>query len=177
MKTCSIDGCDNAHLALGFCKKHYQRYRKHGDPMYLRPISDPICSIEGCDRKHHGHGYCKFHNKRFRKHGDPLFRLTENHNKTGTHIYITWTNMKRRCSNVKGWDYKYYGGRGIKVCDRWLHSFETFYTDMGDKPFPKAQIDRIDNDGNYEPSNCRWVTPKENSNNRRTENMGGNHGR
>lgn len=80
------------------------------------------------------------------------------HNK----IYIVWQNMKNRCNNVNTKDWQHYGGRGITVCDRWLESFENFYSDMGDLPFPKAEIDRIDNSQGYSPTNCRWVTHKEN---------------
>ena len=62
--------------------------------------------------------------------------------------------------------YDRYGGRGIKVCDKWKNSFITFYKDMGPRPFPKAQLDRINNDKGYSKDNCRWVTPAENSRNR-----------
>jgi hypothetical protein len=79
-----------------------------------------------------------------------------------------WIGMKNRCYNPDLKEYKYYGKRGIKVCDRWLNSFANFIKDMGIRPKNK-QIDRINNDGNYEPSNCRWSTPKQNvHNNSRT---------
>jgi hypothetical protein len=80
--------------------------------------------------------------------------------------YQTYNGMRRRCYSSKVKQYKDYGGRGIKVCDRWLEEkgFENFLLDMG--PRPKGyQLDRINNDGNYEPSNCRWVTPTENCRN------------
>ncbi len=80
--------------------------------------------------------------------------------------YQSWSHMKRRCTdpNVKAW--KDYGGRGIKVCDRWLESFENFLADMGEKP-PGLTLDRKNNDGSYEPSNCRWATREEQAINKR----------
>lgn len=91
-------------------------------------------------------------------------KLNEKHGMVYTPTYSTWFTMRRRCSDPKTQNYKRYGGRGIRVCDRW-QSFENFLADMGVKP-KGLQIDRIDNDGPYAPGNCRWVTPKENANNK-----------
>jgi hypothetical protein len=79
--------------------------------------------------------------------------------------------MLGRCRNPQGENWENYGGRGIKVCERWL-SYPNFLADMGRKPTPAHSIDRIDVDGNYEPNNCRWATPKEQMQNRRAYRFG-----
>lgn len=74
--------------------------------------------------------------------------------------YESWRGLKGRCLNPKNKKWARYGGRGITVCERWM-VFENFFADMGKKPSPRHSVDRINNDGNYEPSNCRWATPLE----------------
>jgi hypothetical protein len=83
------------------------------------------------------------------------------HGGCGTPEYGVWNRMLDRCRNVNNKSYKHYGGRGIKVCDRWLKSFSNFLADMGVRPSSKYSIDRIYNNGNYEPNNCRWATQKQ----------------
>lgn len=80
------------------------------------------------------------------------------HGRSGSRLHLIWCGMRARCNNRRDKSWKLYGGRGIKVCARWMKSFEAFAADMGEPPTNRHSLDRKDNDGNYEPGNCRWTT-------------------
>lgn len=164
-RPCSVSGCDEPHWARGLCQLHYNRLHFSCSWGSI----GGLCAIEGCGKPHYAKSYCRNHYRHFKENGDPMRARWQRHGfATPGNVapeYRAWLSMKGRCRD-KG--RPSYGGRGIKVCDRWLNSFQNFLQDVGPKPSSLHTLDRKDNDGNYDPDNARWVLPEQQQNNKRT---------
>lgn len=112
-----------------------------------------------CEKERIGNFHSWYH--KGRKNCQCIYKNTQHK------LYGRYEKMLSRCYKKHSENYKYYGGRGIKVCDRWENDFYAFLKDMSHGYFEGAELDRIDNDGNYEPENCRWVTHSHNMLNRK----------
>lgn len=132
------------------------------------------CAMDECSKSRLARGLCSMHYYRWQMHGDASFtkrRANGREKVIDTPEYKTLHRMLGRCYNERNPKYQDYGGRGITVCDRWTEpsgkGFDNFLKDMGERPGDGYSIDRIDNDGNYEPLNCRWATNSQQTRNRR----------
>lgn len=168
--TCSVVDCDRTVLARGYCSKHYQMWRKRGNPLGRIKVPRTACSIGREECSTSGDivlGFCTVHYLRLKRHGDPLWEGRRGKWKDGRTkhpLYSTWRSMITRCTSPGYKSYPNYGGRGITVCDDWLRDFQAFVDHIGPRPngrtkvgYPMFVLDRINNEGNYEPGNVRWA--------------------
>jgi len=172
-RQCSVKRCGESHLAKGYCRIHYRRWRRYGRLHNLpRQLSE--CRVRGCNKKPQGHNLCPTHYARWYKHGDLRKRkhsCERTHGLSQTKLYRTFLGIRVRCSNPNFKYYGRYGGRGIKCL--WK-SFEDFRDDMMESysqhifEFGKENttIERVDNDGHYCKENCKWATKAQQAENK-----------
>lgn len=168
------------HTLLGSTRHGFWTVLGEGRP-YERPLKDGKPDPSGRHRTAHCRCICgverdvpihtlKQGNSRHCGCLVPAMTAAKNksHGMSASREYAIWCKMRDRCSNPENRDFPKYGGRGIEVCEAWQGSFEQFYSDIGPRPSPRHSIDRIDVNGNYEPGNVRWATPREQQQNKTT---------
>lgn len=173
IKICKVENCIKKIKGRGYCSKHIQVLVKYGDPLYheKKIITTKICQIEGCDLKYDSKGFCRKHYSLFKRTGNPIKNPKSFPKGISKHpLYDTYSCMKYRCNkvNTNKPQHQNYAKRNINVCERWLgkNGFENFILDMGKKP-NNHSLDRIDNNLDYTPENCRWADAKTQTRNRR----------
>lgn len=146
---------------------HFNFMQKKGSPMYCGRVCSAAARYRGAEyRREKDRLKSRKQRERIYAERGRAPKHHELHGKFGSAEYYVWAGMKARCSNPKHISYKDYGARGISVCERWVNSFANFMDDMGPRP-EGMTLDRKNNDGNYEPTNCKWSTRVEQRHNRR----------
>lgn len=168
--SCSVLGCTNSLYCKGFCVKHYQKWKKYGDPTFSKIHKYKACKL--CNKPNYCRGLCLYHYTNLVKYGDVKHeRQYRKESQTKDPLYTTWAGMVSRCTVKSNSSYRKYGQKGIKVCNRWLgkDGFFNFKLDMGNKPSSKYSLDRIDPNSDYSPENCRWASIHTQATNKRKQ--------
>lgn len=176
---CKIEGCKNQgklnrngsrFYPRGFCNTHYKKFAKENrNIIEANKIKPSCCSVVGCDKpKPYKKGLCDMHYQRLSNNGDVNLVQKRREGQTEHPLYNTYHGMRKRCLQKTDKDYHRYGGRGIKICERWsgVDGFFNFIEDMGERP-DGYTLDRRDTNGDYTPENCRWADVYTQSGNKR----------